>query len=166
MKLVKCKLAKQCASVLLTQAHPTMFYVNTVQQKTFKGENFCELVKRRFCGENFCRLLAFATSKDATTQNFVEKTFANSYKTAKFTKVFSLEVFRYMVGNVYLHKTHTINVTELLAAVHYGLLTTLRVDKQPCRRSVCVPTIQMWFLQFQFDTTIWYINRVRAMYQL
>ena len=118
MKLVKCKLAKRCASVLLAQAHPTMFYVNTVQQKTFKGENLCELVKTRFCGR---RLLAFATPKDATTQNFVEKTFANSHKTAKFTKVFSLEVFRYTVGNVYLHKTHTINVTELLAVVHYGL---------------------------------------------
>ena len=30
MKLVKCKLAKRCASVLLAQAHSTMFYVNTV----------------------------------------------------------------------------------------------------------------------------------------
>ena len=43
-----------------------------------------------FCGENFHGLLAFAAPKDATLPNFVEKTFANSHKTAK---VFSLEIF-------------------------------------------------------------------------
>ena len=44
-------------------------------------------------GENFHGLLAFAVPKDTTPQNFVEKTFANSHKTAKFAKVFSLESF-------------------------------------------------------------------------
>ena len=43
-----------------------------------------------FCGENFHGLLGFAAPKDATLPNFVEKTFANSHKTAK---VFSLEIF-------------------------------------------------------------------------
>ena len=44
--------------------------------------------KYDFHGENFRRLLAFAVPKDATSPNFVEKTFTNSHKTAKFTKVF------------------------------------------------------------------------------
>ena len=43
--------------------------------------------------ENFRWLLAFAVPKDAMPPNFAEKTFANSYKTAKFTKVFSFESF-------------------------------------------------------------------------
>ena len=49
--------------------------------------------KYDFHGENHCGLLAFATSKDATTPNFVEKTSANSYKTTKFVKVFFLKSF-------------------------------------------------------------------------
>ena len=47
-------------------------------------------------------MLAFAASKDATPSNFVEKTFKNSHKTAKFTKVFSLETFP-LYGNCLLH---------------------------------------------------------------
>ena len=43
--------------------------------------------KYDFHGESFCRLVIFAKSKD-----FTEKT-ANSHKTAKFVKVFSLECF-------------------------------------------------------------------------
>ena len=49
--------------------------------------------KYDFCGENFRRLLTSAVPKDATSPNFVEKTFANNHKTAKFAKVFSLESF-------------------------------------------------------------------------
>ena len=45
--------------------------------------NFHELVK------NTIGLLAFAVPKDATPPNFTEKTFANSHKPAKFTKVLS-----------------------------------------------------------------------------
>ena len=46
-----------------------------------------------FCGENFRGLLAFAVPTDAMPPNFTEKTFANSHKTVKFVKVFSLESF-------------------------------------------------------------------------
>ena len=53
-----------------------------------------------FCRENFRGLLACAVPKDATPPNFMEKTFANSHKTAKFVKVFSLESFP-------LYNTHT-----------------------------------------------------------
>ena len=49
--------------------------------------------KYDFRGENFHRLLAFAVPKDATPQHFAEKTFMNSHKTTKFTKVFSLKSF-------------------------------------------------------------------------
>ena len=49
--------------------------------------------KYDFHGEKFRGLLAFAVPKDTTTPNFVEKTFANSHKTAKFAKVFYLESF-------------------------------------------------------------------------
>ena len=43
--------------------------------------------------KNFRRLLTFVAPKDATPPSFAEKTFANRHKTAKFTKVFSLESF-------------------------------------------------------------------------
>ena len=46
-----------------------------------------------FRGEKFCRLLTFAAPKNATPPNFAQKTFTNSYKTVKFTKVFSLKRF-------------------------------------------------------------------------
>ena len=39
--------------------------------------------KKDFCGENNRRLLASGT-KDATSPNFAEKTFANSHKSSKF----------------------------------------------------------------------------------
>ena len=38
-------------------------------------------------------MLTFAVPKDTMLPNFTEKTFANSHKTAKFAKVFSLESF-------------------------------------------------------------------------
>ena len=46
----------------------------------------CENI--RFCLENFRGLLTFAAPK-----NVMEKTFANSHKTSKSVKVFSLESF-------------------------------------------------------------------------
>ena len=60
--------------------------------------------KYKFCGENSQiantifvekthRLLTFAALKDTTLPNFKEKSFANSHKTAKFAKIFSLESF-------------------------------------------------------------------------
>ena len=57
-----------------------------VQWETFEGENFR--------GENFhdC-LLTPAMLKDTTSPNFVEKTFANSHKSAKFVEGFFLESF-------------------------------------------------------------------------
>ena len=49
--------------------------------------------KYDFRGKNFCRLLTFAAPKDTMPPNFAENTFANSHKTARFAKVFSLESF-------------------------------------------------------------------------
>ena len=61
--------------------------------KLSREKTFADWWKYDFCGENFCGLLAFAAPKDATPPNFTEKTFANSHKTAKSAKVFSLESF-------------------------------------------------------------------------
>ena len=47
--------------------------------------------KYDFCGENFCGLLL--QHQRCHTPKFCGKTFANSHKTAKFMKVFSLESF-------------------------------------------------------------------------
>ena len=49
--------------------------------------------KIKFLRRKLSRIVTFAALKDATPSNFAEKTFANSYKTAKFAKVFSLESF-------------------------------------------------------------------------
>ena len=60
----------------------------------FQGRKLSRIgEKYDFRGENFHRLLACAVPKDATHPNFMEKTFANSHKTTKFAKVFSLESF-------------------------------------------------------------------------
>ena len=57
------------------------------------GENFCELVKKKkIYRENFRRLLTDATKRHHAP-NFTEKTFLNSHKAAKSTKVFFLESF-------------------------------------------------------------------------
>ena len=49
--------------------------------------------KIRLCTENFCGLLAFVAPKDAMCPKFHRENFANSHKTAKSAKVFSLESF-------------------------------------------------------------------------
>ena len=62
-------------------------------RKTFEGENFPELVKIRFSWRKLQRIVRFCHAKGHHIPNFAEKTFAYSHKTAKFTKVFSLESF-------------------------------------------------------------------------
>jgi len=60
----------------------------------FRGRKLSRIgEKYDFHGENFSQIARFATRKDAIPPNFAEKTFANSHKTVKFTKVFSLESF-------------------------------------------------------------------------
>ena len=53
--------------------------------------------------------LTFTVPKDATPPIFAEKTFANSYKTAKFMKVFSLKSFVTFQENSIYNK----NITEM-----------------------------------------------------
>ena len=48
--------------------------------------------KYDFCWEIFRGLLSFAAPKDATLPNFTQKTFTNTHKTTKFTKVFCYTV--------------------------------------------------------------------------
>ena len=68
-------------------------YKHMYSKKLLREKIFVNLWKVRFRRENIRGLLAFAVPKDATPLNFVEKTCANSHKTAKFAKVFSLEIF-------------------------------------------------------------------------
>ena len=65
----------------------------TVQWKTFKGENFCKLVKIRFSRRKLSQIARFCSAKGCHAPNFAEKTLAYSHKTAKFAKVFSPESF-------------------------------------------------------------------------
>ena len=59
MKLVKCKLAKRCASVLLAQVHPTMFYLIPYSRKLSRGKTFVNWWKHDFVEKTFadCLLL-------------------------------------------------------------------------------------------------------------
>ena len=60
----------------------------------FQGRKLLRIgEKYDFRRENFRGLLVCAAPKDAMPPNFTEKTFANSHKTGKFAKVFSLESF-------------------------------------------------------------------------
>ena len=61
--------------------------MNTVYWETLTGEN------SDFRRVNFRGLLTCAVPKDGTPPNFAEKTVANSHKSAKFVKVFSLKSF-------------------------------------------------------------------------
>ena len=64
---------------------------DTVYQETFMGEKFHELVENKIFAEKSFVDCSLVLLKDATPPNFAMKTFANSHKTSKFTKVFSLE---------------------------------------------------------------------------
>ena len=77
--------------VISFKFHPLTFI--PYSGKLSRVKTFANWWKYNFCGENFRRLLACAAPKVATHPNFAEKTFANSHKTAKFMKVFSLESF-------------------------------------------------------------------------
>ena len=71
--------------------------------ENFQGRKLSRIgEKYNFREENFCGLLAFASPpKDATPQNFTEKTFTNSHKTTKFVKVFSLESYIYGIHFIF-----------------------------------------------------------------
>ena len=60
-----------------------------ISRYSLEGENFPKLVENKIYVD--CLLLPLP--KDATHPNFAEKTFAKSYKTSKFAKVFPLESF-------------------------------------------------------------------------
>ena len=83
---------KVCMGLIFQQQ---LWLQQCMQPKYRIAENFRGR-KLSWIGEkyDFQRLLAFAAPKDITSPsslNFTEKTFANSHKTAKFTKVFSLK---------------------------------------------------------------------------
>ena len=81
-------------------------YIVFPYRETFKGENFCKLAKNTI---------------------FVEKTFANSHKTAKFAKVFSLKSFPLYGTCIYTGHTHI--------HTHYQQTSSLRLSSQTLSHS-------------------------------
>ena len=71
----------------------------TLAALTFEEENFHELAEKKkiFVEKTLADCSLVSPPKDVMLPNFTEKTLANSYKTLKFTKVFSLESSRCMV---------------------------------------------------------------------
>ena len=109
VRSVHCYLLYECV-VWIEWGSPPLWCRSSVQKvmelpysgKLSREKTFANWWKIRFCGENFHGLLAFPVPRDATPPNFAEKTFANSLKTAKFAKVFSLESFPlYGIMNVH-----------------------------------------------------------------
>ena len=92
------------------------------------GRNSCKLAikignKKRFLGDKTFMDCLLVLAQVATCPSFAEKIFANSHKTSKFAKVFSLESFLlYGIshGDRYLHLSFT---TEPLLAMCILLCT-------------------------------------------
>jgi len=103
--------------------------------------------KDDFCGENFHRLLAFAVPKDATPQNFVEKTFANSHKTTQFTKVCSLESFP-LYGNCCIQHQSVVGYNVCLC-VYYKTIPSpcTSLNSNCCRRRSGSVSKWRWLVQ-------------------
>ena len=59
----------------------------------FQGIKLWQIGEKSIFAEKILRIAHFCIAKGATPPNFVEKTFTNSHRTAKFAKVFSLESF-------------------------------------------------------------------------
>ena len=73
--------------------------------------------------------LAFAAPKGTTPQNFTEKIFANSHKTVKFVKVFSLEKYpaiRYTDPTLFFFFFFKLVTSERKSTI--ALTNTLKVD--------------------------------------
>ena len=84
-------------SVLVLQP-VVIFYPPSYEWHVLERYVNYRIQRETFEGENFRRLLTCAVPKDATSPNFVEKTFTNSHKTTKFVEVFSLKnVYCYTV---------------------------------------------------------------------
>ena len=68
--------------------------------KTFKGENFCELIKNMIFAKKTLADYPLLPYEGCYGPNFTEKTFVNSHKTAKFTKVPYMYTFTHLVSLV------------------------------------------------------------------
>ena len=69
------------------------FLCALVPSITCAGENFRELVESKICTKKNFAKCSLVLPKDTTPPNLAEKTFANSHKTLKLVKVFSLKSF-------------------------------------------------------------------------
>ena len=84
-------LKKICAATSYMSLHfSTLCFIFALYRiaENFQGRKLSQIGEKcDFRRENFRGLLAFAAPKDATPPNFMEKTFADSHKSAKFAKV-------------------------------------------------------------------------------
>ena len=108
--------------------------VNITHQYTDSGKLLRKKLSRivekyDFHGENFHGLLACAAPKDATPQNFAEKTFTNSHKTTKFAKVFSLESFP--LYGTYLERYYTLTSHGGLTIVDEARFAVVLLQELP-----------------------------------
>ena len=72
--------------------------------KLSRKKTFVNWWKIQFLRRKLSQILTRAAPKDATSPNFIEKTFANSHKTLKFAQVFSLESFPlYLTDYLYMY---------------------------------------------------------------
>ena len=71
-------------------------------------ENFRKLVEKKIFAEKTFADCLLVPPKDTMVPNFLENTFANSHKTSKFVKVFSLESFPlYGIMHLLTSNSHT-----------------------------------------------------------
>ena len=104
-------------------------------------------MKIEFSQRKLSRIAHFCHAKDATPQNFTEKTLANSYKTVKFTKVFSLESFL-------LYGTSLDRVCTEEDATPPDIYLTWYVTVQRfayCKRQTLRRVIRAWARGCQYD---------------
>ena len=100
------------------------------REKTFA--NWWKNQKNRFSQRKLSRIARLCRAKDATPPNFAEKTFTNSHKTAKFTKVWKFPAIQYALS------TKTIFINTVMYCV-------LRVCVCVCV-CVCIQVMHMCVL--------------------
>ena len=94
-------------------------------RKLSKEKTFANWWTMQFLLRKFSRIARFCHAKGHHTPNFAEKNFVYSHKTAKFTKVFSLESFLLydvLFLETYLQKQNTKRPTLLLPILCYAKL--------------------------------------------
>ena len=126
-----------------------------VQWETFEGENFR--------GENFhdC-LLTPAMLKDTTSPNFVEKTFANSHKSAKFVEGFFLESFPLYYCKYIWIVVHMDGQSKLRVSFHFWSCLLVSTALNQLSVSLAEPALPDCSLIVRYISTVVIIHWVQS----